>query len=436
MKRIYTIAISLILLAGCGELDDAPLSERNTFMHFYEGAYSLTAAAAEIAPDGYVIAGTVNVSGNTRASRIIVIKTDRLGQRQWERVIDNAVASGIRVLPGGYAVIGSDAVYNPNTGNISELENFNARLIVLDHNGNVVDDISSETKITADDLHVDYYGNALTQDNNGNLITLGTYQEPGKSEFSYVTALSATTLDTVWHRAYNYIVRDYVNTKSVHYNGGKILWGSSITETLNAFNYSYLAIPIVSENSTFVNSNYFGQNQEQQSLKIRDIREAPLGYAAIGTYSKPDGTNADMFFIRVDRNGNFVQESIRYFDGLVSASQTNLTEPSLSDVTESGEALTPTRDGGYVLAGSLVTDEGKRIGNGGNDVWLIKVDPFGVTEWSRIMGGPTSEIPASIRETEDGGLLICGTIRDGSEQSGGLSSIFLMRTDARGEMKK
>src|SRR5690606_3323665 len=224
-----------------------------------------------------------------------------------------------------------------------------------------------------------------------------------------------------------------VNTKSVHYNGGKVLWGSSITETLNAFNYSYLAIPIVVENSTFVNSNYFGQNQEQQSLRIRDIRESALGYGAIGTYSKPDGTNADMFFIRVDRSGNFIQESIRYFDAQVSMIQPNLTEPSLSDVTESGEALTPTRDGGFVLAGTLVTDEGKRIGNGGNDVWLIKVDAFGVTEWSRIMGGPTSEMPASIRETEDGGLLICGTIRDGNEQSGGLSSIFLMRTDSRGD---
>jgi len=436
MKRLYTIAISLALFAGCGELDDAPLSERTTFMHFYEGAYSLTAAAAEIAPDGYVIVGTVNVSGNTRASRIIVIKTNRLGQRQWERVIDNGVASGIRVLPNGYAVIGSNAVYNANTGNISELENYSARLVILDAGGNVVQDISSETKTNASDLHIDYYGDAITEDNNGNLITLGTYQEPGKSEYSYVTALSATTFDTLWHRDYNYIVRDYVNTKSVHYNGGKVLWGSSITETLNAFNYSYLAIPIVVENSTFVNSNYFGQNQEQQSLRIRDIRESALGYGAIGTYSKPDGTNADMFFIRVDRSGNFIQESIRYFDAQVSMIQPNLTEPSLSDVTESGEALTPTRDGGFVLAGTLVTDEGKRIGNGGNDVWLIKVDAFGVTEWSRIMGGPTSEMPASIRETEDGGLLICGTIRDGNEQSGGLSSIFLMRTDSRGDMKK
>src|SRR5690606_41272546 len=61
--------------------------------------------------------------------------------------------------------------------------------------------------------------------------------------------------------------------------------------------------------------------------------------------------------IRVDRSGNFIQESIRYFDAQVSMIQPNLTEPSLSDVTESGEALTPTRDGGFVLAGTLVRSE-------------------------------------------------------------------------------
>ena len=127
---------------------------------------------------------------------------------------------------------------------------------------------------------------------------------------------------------------------------------------------------------------------------------------------------------------------MRYFDGLNSASESVLTAPSLSDVAESGESLTTTQDGGYAIAGTLVTDEGKGIGNGGQDLWLIKVDGFGITQWSRLIGGPTNESVASIRETADGGLLICGTIQDGSVESGGLSSIFLIKTDAKGELKK
>src|SRR5690606_1643570 len=172
----------------------------------------------------------------------------------------------------------------------------------------------------------------------------------------------------------------------------------SINENINAFNYSYLAFPVVRPNSTFLNSNYYGQNDQQQSLKIRDIRKTSSGYAAIGTYSKPDGKNADIFFIRIDRSGRFIEGSVRYYDVINTSSQT----PSLSDLSETGEAITTTRDGGFVLAGTLTTDEGKGIGNGGKDVWIIKIDAFGEVEWSRIIGGKTNEAVASILETEDG----------------------------------
>ena len=443
MKKFYIPAILIFLLASCNNLDDAKLADRSSFMHFYEGAYSMTAAAAEITSDGYVIAGTVNVTGSKKTSRIIVIKTDKLGQRIGdEAIIEAATASSIKVLNDGFLVIGNSVEYNPATSEISELENYKSRLIFLDNNLNVVRDITSLPRETSDGRHVDFYGDAITINNEGAsdptkdyIITLGTYQEPGKSEFSYVSSMNKD-LDTLWTRDYNYIVRDYMNAKSIYYNAGKVLWGTSVTETVNTFNYSYLAVPVVLSNSTFINSNYFGQNDNQQALKILDLCESPLGYAAVGTYSKPDGANSDIFFIRVDKNGNFDQSSVRYFDGLNSASESVLTAPSLSDVAESGESLTTTQDGGYAIAGTLVTDEGKGIGNGGQDLWLIKVDGFGITQWSRLIGGPTNESVASIRETADGGLLICGTIQDGSVESGGLSSIFLIKTDAKGELKK
>jgi hypothetical protein len=433
MKMRYLPALFILLHWSCQDLESAKETKRETFMHFYEGAYSLSASNAEVTDDGYIISGTVHVTGNKRASRMIIIKTDFLGRKQWEKVIDHAIASSITKTENGYIVTGHNAVYNPSTGNISELENYTSRLIVLDQSGNVVNDISSYPRKTEDNLHIDYYGNALTI-NGDKIISLGSYQEPGKSKFTYLAALHPLTLDTLWMRQYNYIVRDYENARSLFSNGASLLWGTSITEKVNTFNYSYLAVPMVLENSTFVNSSYFGQNQDQQALKINDFRKGSYGYAAIGTYSKPDGANADMFFIRIDPNGNFVEQSISYFDAL-SAPVAGLTAPSLTDVRETGEALTSTHDGGFVLAGTLTTDEGKGIGNGGNDIWLIKIDGFGTVEWSKIIGGPTNERVASITETADKGLLICGTIQDGNEQSGGLSSIFLIKTDRNGALK-
>ena len=432
MVRLFLSALLIcIFLGACQELEDAAPDDRKTFMHFYEGAYSMTAAAAEITDDGFIIAGTIEITGASRASRVIVIKTDKLGRKQWQTVIDNGIASSLKVIPGGYALIGSGVSYRPNASDISELENHTSRLIILNEGGSVVEDIRSYERVTADQKHIDHYGNAATLDDNQNLITLGTYREPGRSSYAYVAAIDLTTLDTLWSKEYNYIVRDYVNARSVYYDNGKIIWGSSINENINTFNYSYLAIPVVVANSTFLNSNYYGQNDQQQSLWIRDLRKTPSGYAAIGTYSKPDGKNSDIFFIRIDRSGRFIQESIRYFDVISPTT----SEPSLSDFSEAGEAMTTTRDGGFALAGTLTTDEGKGIGNGGKDLWLIKTDAFGQMEWNRIIGGSTHETVSTIRETEDGGLLICGTIQDGNEQSGGLSSIFLIKTDRNGELK-
>lgn len=432
MKRLYLFIISASLfLNGCQQLEDAAPEDRRTFMHFYEGAYSMTASAAEATNDGYIIAGNMEIGGAMRTSRVIVIKTDKLGRKQWQTTVDNGIASSLKAINGGYAIIGSEVTYRPNASDISELENHNSRLILINENGSVVDDIVSTPRLTADSKHIDYQGNGITLDENLNLITLGTYREPGQSSFAYVAVINPVTLDTIWSREYNYMARDYVNTRSVYFESGQIIWGSSINENINAFNYSYLAFPVVRPNSTFLNSNYYGQNDQQQSLKIRDIRKTSSGYAAIGTYSKPDGKNADIFFIRIDRSGRFIEGSVRYYDVINTSSQT----PSLSDLSETGEAITTTRDGGFVLAGTLTTDEGKGIGNGGKDVWIIKIDAFGEVEWSRIIGGKTNEAVSSILETEDGGLLICGTIQDGSEQSGGLSSIFLVKTNRYGELK-
>jgi hypothetical protein len=69
-------------------------------------------------------------------------------------------------------------------------------------------------------------------------------------------------------------------------------------------------------------------------------------------------------------------------------------------------------------------------GNGGKDILLIKVTSQGEILWNKIIGGAGDETVSTIRETDDGGLLICG-----SNNVSGLSSIFMIKTDAKGELK-
>ncbi|MEQ9414045.1 MAG: hypothetical protein RIF39_09450, partial [Cyclobacteriaceae bacterium] len=70
------------------------------------------------------------------------------------------------------------------------------------------------------------------------------------------------------------------------------------------------------------------------------------------------------------------------------------------------------------------------VGNGAKDIVLIKVDAFGNLVWNKLMGGSGDEDVNSIRETNDGGLLISGT-----NTVNGLGTIFLIKTNGDGEIK-
>jgi hypothetical protein len=399
-------------------------------MHFYESANSYTATVAEITDDGYIIAGSITFSNDTLSPNILLIKTDKQGKKLWEKAIPGGTSSGLKVTSNGYIIIGDSIQYNPDSEKISELENDAARLIFLDMSGSIIQDRSFSRKVS--NTRVDFHGDAITFDDQNNLITLGTFKAPGSNEYAYLSAINPSNMDTIWEKSFNYIERDYVNGKSVQFSNGNILWGTTVSASVSNFSRSYLALPVVPSNSTFINSDYFGENSDQ-ALTINDLEPSPLGYGAIGTYAQPGGNKANMFFIRVDKSGNFVDESVRYFDGAKTDNLGLIQDPSNSDSEDTGNAITATRDGGYVLAGSIESTPDR--GNGGKDIWLVKIDAFGNPLWNKIIGGPTGEIVSSIRETADGGLLICGTIQDGNNQTGGLSSIFLIKTDSEGEIR-
>ncbi len=437
MKKLSFLLIGLICLAfqNCQNLEDAPIENRNTFMHFYEGGNSYVASAAEITSDGFIIVGTILITGDKPDSKMVIIKVDQFGQPVWEEketIISGGSASSIMETANGYIVLGDSIQINPTSEKISDLVNNWSRMVTLNSDGEVQTDKSfalwKDDPADTVDIHIDFHAKAITKDNQGNLITLGSFRIPGSTENSFIAALNPTTLDTIWTKQYNYIDRNYTLASGVHYNNsGNILWGSSLTISQGSLTRGYITIPVVKDSSTFVNSNYYGEISDR-SFIVSDLRPAAIGYCAIGTTSQADGTKANMFFIRVDESGNFKPGSARYFDGINSANNEALNDSTVSVSEDTGDAITSTKDGGYLLGGTLTTTPQR--GNGGKDIWLIRLDASGNVLWNKIIGGSTDETIASIRETSDGGFLICG-----SKSLGGLSSIMLIKTDKNGELR-
>ncbi|MFX1516952.1 MAG: hypothetical protein ACFFC6_11615, partial [Promethearchaeota archaeon] len=91
---------------------------------------------------------------------------------------------------------------------------------------------------------------------------------------------------------------------------------------------------------------------------------------------------------------------------------------------ESASALIQTTDGGVALAGST-----RSYGAGESDMWLIKIDAHGVTQWNQTYGGTGDESTSALIQTTDGGFALAGNTRSyGAEEY----DIWLVKTDTNG----
>jgi hypothetical protein len=85
------------------------------------------------------------------------------------------------------------------------------------------------------------------------------------------------------------------------------------------------------------------------------------------------------------------------------------------------EALRPTNDGGYVIAGAIDWGDSARA-------WLVKTDANAETTWTRVLPGTGREQAFDVERTMDGGYVVAGT----SDSAGG--SVLLLKTDSLGRV--
>jgi hypothetical protein len=427
MKIHHILIGALACCWGCNNIEDATPSERNSFIRFYEEARNLKGISAEQTSDGFII--LASEEDNNRVNGIL-IRTDRNGNEiASERVVlPDFSPKALKISSDGYYVTGDRIQFNPASENLFDLTVTSAMLYHITLSGDTTSVIARDTAQVA---KTDFHGSSVTLTDDA-VIFLGTFKQARALAYErpFITALDPVTLDTLWAKRYDVLERDYINAKSVHINAdGEIIWASALLREAGDLSRSYLTIPFVKESSVFINSDLFGENTDQElfAFDIQPAKAPEFGYGVVGTFALPTGTNSNMFFVRVDKNGSFIAGSERFFDGDLSAGNSAVAEGT-SSTEDTGDALAPTSDGGFILGGSMKTSTAR--GNGGLDIFLVKVDGSGNMIWNKIIGGEGDETVNSIREAADGGLIICG-----SNNLSGLSSIFLIKTDKNGDLK-
>ena len=92
---------------------------------------------------------------------------------------------------------------------------------------------------------------------------------------------------------------------------------------------------------------------------------------------------------------------------------------------EGASSIQETTDGGFIIAASTTS-----YTPGNRDWWLLKTDANGDTLWTKTFGGPEGDVPVTARQTNDGGYIMAGLYNPVGADSG---DIWLVKINAVGD---
>lgn len=150
----------------------------------------------------------------------------------------------------------------------------------------------------------------------------------------------------------------------------------------------------------------FGGIGKEQALSVRETFDA--GYIIVGATNSYGNGGRDVWLIKTDENGNEIWN--KTFGG---------TNDDLASFVQ------PTSDGGFILTGST-----QSFGNGGEDIWLIKVDGNGNELWNKTFGGIAIDNAYSLQITFDEGYILAGITKSFGS---GEDDIWLIKTNENGD---
>lgn len=134
-----------------------------------------------------------------------------------------------------------------------------------------------------------------------------------------------------------------------------------------------------------------------------------------------DHYDSDYFVIKLDIDGNIVWSKCLGGSG-----------------DEGAQSIQQSNDGGYIVCGSTLSDDGNVPENHGrSDYWIIKLNSEGQITWLKVYGGSEDDWASSIQQTCDGGYIISGQTKsnDGDVSgSHGNYDFWVVKIDSNGDI--
>jgi hypothetical protein len=229
-----------------------------------------------------------------------------------------------------------------------------------------------------------------------------------------------------WQKTYGGSNNEYPFCIKQTLDDGFILTGTSSSDDGNiTVNHGYWDFWIVKTDQlgNIQWEKSYGGSYEDQGESIRQTTDG--GYIIVGFSNSNDGDVTgnhgmeDFWAVKIDQYGNIQWEKSYGGSGM-----------------DKGFDVEQTLDGGYIMTGWSNSIDGDVTGNHGyTDYWVVKTDPSGNIQWQKSYGGTSNEYVYHIRETLDGGYILCGMSdsNDGDvTENHGSSDYWIVKIDSTG----
>ncbi len=356
-------------------------------------------------PDGgFIIAGWTQPSGGDK-SDILLIKTDSKGLELWNATFGgtgyDSASSVQRTKDDGYILAGTRT---PGGSDSTDLW-----LIKTDISG-----IESWNRTFGG--RSDDQGVAVLEAEDGYIIA-GSTMSQGYGSWDFWLIRAGPAGEAEWEKTYGGLGRDYLSSILKTEDGGYLLSGTTESYGNGSNNLWLVKVdPRGNElwNKTFDNSMGLGGSvtatEDGGSALAEDIVPGP------GMYLE-----RAVRLIKLDAEGN------ELWNKTFSRSESSYFSPLIQR----------TRDGGYVMAGTLTSyrDGPEKVGDStvwgadGNDILVIRADSVGNELWNLTLGKPKlDDQGAKVLETLDGKYAVLSSTES---YGSGLKDIWLVKLEEK-----
>jgi len=244
-------------------------------------------------------------------------------------------------------------------------------------------------------------GNSVKQTTDGGYIICGVttwYQD----FFDVYLIKTDEYGDTLWTKHYGGADGQFGSSVIQNTDGGYVITGST---EINTYNTDIYLIKTDEDGDTLWTKHYGHSVLKDLGYSIQQIAEG--GYIIAGCTGS-DGTGWDVYLMKTDENGDTLWGK-------------KYGSPSIH---EKAYSVQQTTDGGFIVSGFSADIPGTS-----SDVYLLKTNNDGLTQWSKTYSGNTYNEGNSVQQTTDGGYIIAG----GAFGVDSASGMYLIKTDENGD---